>query len=90
MWGSKNHNCLEGMACPKCGSDGPFSIVSSCVVTWTDDGTEDEHDFEFDDDSNCRCCQCMYSAEVSDFKNAAALAGALPVRIIKGKEKCDA
>jgi hypothetical protein len=32
----------------------------------------------------------MYSAEVSDFKNAAALAGALPVRIIKGKEKCDA
>jgi hypothetical protein len=85
MDGPTNSNCLEGMRCPKCKSDGPFSIVSSCVAEWTDDGTEDIHDVEFDDDSNCRCVSCMHSATVDDFR-VKKPTGALPVRLAKKGE----
>jgi hypothetical protein len=63
-------NCenLKGMRCPECKSEGPFSIVSSCVAVWNDDGTDDIHDVEFDDESPCRCMNCDYCSTVGGFK----------------------
>jgi hypothetical protein len=33
-----NTNCLEGMQCPACKSDGPFRILCDVLVLWDDDG----------------------------------------------------
>jgi len=63
-----NENCLEGMMCPKCAQEDLFSIVSTCIAEWSDDGTENEKEMEFDDDSNCRCVECNFSGKVKDFK----------------------
>jgi len=54
-----NENCLEGRRCPKCGSYGPFTVLTQQWVTLTDDGTDDppkDHgDVEYDEDAPASC-----------------------------------
>jgi len=88
MWGSKNENCLAGMACPSCGSEGPFSIVSTCIAEWTDDGTEEASDLEFDDDSHCRCMACDFCEVVDKFRKP-QMPGALLVVLADKEEFAD-
>lgn len=33
-----NSNVLEGMACPSCGSEGPFQIAFAGLGSFSDDG----------------------------------------------------
>ena len=63
----ENKNCLKGMSCPKCGSSGPFRIASTCWAIVNDDGVEETTEFEWDDDSACRCVGCGHDAKVSPF-----------------------
>lgn len=65
-----NENCLDGMRCPKCKSEGPFRIVSICWVEVHDSGVEDSYEHEWEDLSPCICAEhgCLYSGKVEDFK----------------------
>jgi len=62
-----NENCLAGMACPYCGSFGPFSIRAECTVEVTDDGTGDTKDFEWGEHSHICCCACNQQGTVAEF-----------------------
>jgi hypothetical protein len=64
-----NENCLEGMACPVCKSEGPFHIDVTTTVLVHDDGTEYDTgtDTLWSDDSCCMCAACDHTGTVADF-----------------------
>jgi hypothetical protein len=69
-----NTNCLEGMRCPGCGSDGPFRISATVLVLVEDDGPADDlSGSEWDDGSYCECDACDHSGIVNDFTIKAAI-----------------
>lgn len=54
-----NDNCLVDMACPTCGSRGPFRIEVRTLVEFGDNGTTDiDGDMQWDENSFCRCLEC--------------------------------
>jgi hypothetical protein len=70
-----NENCLEGMACPKCGEFGPLAIVATqagmlCV---SDDGTDffKDGNVEWEDSARCKCLACDHTATVAEFRGEA-------------------
>ncbi len=63
-----NTNCLEGMQCPECRSEGPFDIQVICWMEVTDDGTGDLREVEWDSDSACRCMGCNYANTARVFR----------------------
>lgn len=63
-----NNNCLQGLACPSCESEGPFKIVVTCWAKVADRGVEETLDLEWDDESACCCCQCDYTAMIKQFR----------------------
>lgn len=66
-----NNNCLEGMACPQCGSEGPFLIAVHHLVRVHDDGTEEpQHgsDYEWNDTDYCACEACDHKSTVGKFR----------------------
>lgn len=62
-----NTNMLEGMQCPKCGSEGPFRIVCTSTVLIYDDGTDDFEWTNWEPDSWCQCVNCEFAATARDF-----------------------
>lgn len=63
-----NTNCLEGMACPDCDSEGPFLINAEVTVLVSDDGTEDQGgDYEWNRDAYCQCKECDFADTVDGF-----------------------
>ena len=65
-----NDNCLGGMRCPECGSQGPFGIgVTAWAPSVSDDGFDvgTLTDIEWDEGSACRCDACGYDGTVADF-----------------------
>ena len=63
-----NTNCLEGMQCPECKSDGPFRIAATVLVLVEDDGVADDlSGSEWSDDGLCECDECDHSGTVKDF-----------------------
>jgi len=64
-----NHNCLKGLACPQCESDGPFFVVATAEFEVHDDGTSEFTDVEWDDSSAIRC-PCGRRGIVGDFHKA--------------------
>ena len=64
-----NTNCLKGIQCPECGSEGPFRIDVSTTVTMHDDGwDENVSDTTWEDHSWCCCDACDCVGVVADFK----------------------
>lgn len=63
-----NGNCLAGLACPQCQSDGPFDIVAVTTATMYDDGCDATTGMEWDDTSACVCVSCRYGAQVGAFR----------------------
>ena len=63
-----NTNCLEGMACPKCGSEGPFRMEMTSIFTIFDDGTDGYEDTNWDEHSYCNCKECDFEGVVKDFQ----------------------
>lgn len=71
---SKNINCLEGLACPKCGQDDELLVVAKMWVSLRDDGTDPFADstkmcgdVEYDNDSSAQCPECGFHGELRDF-----------------------
>lgn len=63
-----NTNCLKGMKCPKCWSEGPFSIRAEATFVVTDHGTDDVcQDVEWSDTSHCSCHNCGHDGSVGSF-----------------------
>lgn len=73
----KNKNCLAGMACPHCKSQGPFSIQVHCIAQVRDDGIEITSEHTWDDSSFVSCDNCYGCGDVHDFtvKNQKKKAG---------------
>ncbi len=67
-----NTNCLEGMACPSCGSYGPFTIEALVFLEVSDNDTEQGDDSEWNDDSYCRCHECGEIGTVGTFTEKAS------------------
>ena len=63
-----NTNCLEGLACPKCGQAEMLKISAHCVVEVTDDGTGDAANFEWYDEDNASCPSCHYFGTLATFR----------------------
>jgi len=62
-----NENCLEGMVCPSCGSEGPFAIYAESWFLVYDDGIEEYEDIEWGPSSPCICQECGYDGVVRQF-----------------------
>lgn len=62
-----NRNCLEGIRCPKCKSEGPFQIDARATFKVYDDGAHEHGDVEWSDDSRCVCVDCGREGTVLAF-----------------------
>lgn len=62
-----NTNCLEGIACPECKSEGPFAIHSCALVLMSDNGGEETTDIEWSPASAIACQACNHAGRVRDF-----------------------
>ena len=64
-----NSNCLKGMRCLGCKSEGPFMIEVPVSVVVNDDGTDwpKSQDIQWTDDSPCLCAECDYAGRVRHF-----------------------
>jgi len=63
-----NTNCLSSMQCPKCQSLEPFAIGVTTTFRVYDEGTDDQlSDTNWNDDSYCECCVCVFAGTVKDF-----------------------
>ena len=71
MTKAANTNCLAGMECPGCKSDGPFKIQATALFTIHDDGTEAFGAVEYDAASYCACPQCDFEGIVDHLHIAA-------------------
>jgi hypothetical protein len=66
---TKNTNCLEGIACPKCTSLQPFRIEARVMVLVHDEGTGDEQgEYHWTDDAYCECVNCAHYGKLRDFR----------------------
>lgn len=69
----RNEGCLVDIACPYCGSRGPFEIVCSRAFSVHDDGTDDAEDggdtqWSLNSWCTCHAEDCQQGASiVSDF-----------------------
>lgn len=63
-----NENCLKGMRCPECSSEGPFKIAVTAMAEVHDDGTDEIRDVEWNDAATCKCKECGHVGKVVDFK----------------------
>lgn len=64
-----NDNCLAGMRCPACGSEGPFYIECIAVFLVFDSGTDDHYSgVDWSNDSHCDCDECSHHGTVEDFR----------------------
>ena len=63
-----NTNCLAGIRCPSCGSEGPFIIQVTQQVRMYDEGTEEcGSDIQWGDASYMRCEACDFDGTAADF-----------------------
>jgi len=63
-----NCNCLEGLACPRCGNDSMLTIEATTLAVVTDDGAETFGDMEWDAGSYAECPKCGNQATVAAFQ----------------------
>lgn len=73
-----NHNCLDGMRCPECGSYGPVNIVAECIAEIFDSGVERTWDFGWSDQSVCTCSICGHHGQVKNFLEEEGANGCAP------------
>lgn len=61
-------NILEGFCCPHCKNTENFEIMVSTMLKVTSDGYIDEpRDFQWDENSLCKCSICSWISTVFSF-----------------------
>jgi len=63
-----NTNCLEGIACPKCGNDSRIYIEAKTLAVVMDDGAETFGHMEWDGDSYTECPECGHRGTLAEFR----------------------
>ena len=64
-----NVNCLQGMRCPRCGSEGPYVIAAHVLIEVSDSGTGDiRGEVYWADDHACQCQACQTWGQVGTYK----------------------
>ena len=63
----QNENCLEGIACPQCGSLGPFVITGVANFIVSDDGSSDFTAMDWTPRSSIKCQSCCHFGSVEEF-----------------------
>jgi hypothetical protein len=63
-----NTNCLEGLQCPECASDGPMWMTVVARFLMYDDGAEEHEDIELSDTGLCECAKCGYTDRADRFR----------------------
>lgn len=69
-----NTNCLAGMRCPKCGQEDQINVAAkiwtSVIDNGTDDDLQDDHNVEYDEDSEAACPdpECGFTGTWGDFQ----------------------
>ena len=68
-----NDNCLAGYRCPKCGSQEPFLMDTTCIMKWFDNGTDadgkyDQHLEIAGPGGNTTCCECDHQDTTYSFR----------------------
>jgi hypothetical protein len=63
-----NSNCLEGMQCPNCDSEGPFWMTAKARFFVSDNGTEEFNGIAWSGTDICECVACRYDGTVRDFQ----------------------
>lgn len=64
----RNNNCLQGLACPKCGNYHRLIIEVASLASITDQGTDVFGDIQWYDSSYCECPDCWHRGTVADFQ----------------------
>lgn len=67
-----NSNCLDGYACPGCGSLGPFVIAATCIALVNDDGVQESWDYEWGAEATMTCSQCSRNGAAETFQTSLA------------------
>lgn len=62
-----NTNCLQGIRCPNCRSEGPFSILVTAWARVCDDGVDDTTDHVWDAGSAIICVACSTAGTIRHF-----------------------
>ena len=76
-----NSNCLAGMRCPNCGSEGPFEIAVKASARMTDEGCEAVHEIDWTDASPVACVACKRMAPSAVFRGGRHLGATEPMQI---------
>lgn len=63
-----NTNCLENIACPRCGNDSRIIVEVITLAEVTDDGAEMFGDMEWDDGNYAECPECRYRGTIGEFR----------------------
>lgn len=63
-----NDNCLAGMRCPDCESEGPFKIHGNALFTVDDTGSDDFEQVDWDKTSAASCMNCEWNGTVSGLR----------------------
>ena len=64
---TKNTNCLQGLACPKCSNDNMLIITGMSEFEVYDNGTASFGDVAWDNDSHTECPECNFEGALKDF-----------------------
>lgn len=63
-----NENCLEDIACPKCGNRTSFNVEAKTTAVLFDDGTDRTiGGMEYDEDSYFKCRKCSFHCQLKVF-----------------------
>lgn len=63
-----NTNCLDGLRCPKCPTDGPLRIHGNAEFIMHDNGHDAVQNITWEDSNFCACDLCGFEGVVSDFR----------------------
>ena len=63
-----NTNCLQGIACPKCGQNARMIIEVRSLAVVTDEGAETFGDMDWDDDNYAECPECGFPDTLAAFR----------------------
>jgi DNA-directed RNA polymerase subunit RPC12/RpoP len=64
---AEHSDCLEDLACPKCGYRECFKITGTGTFTVTEDGISDTEYCDWDADSGITCRSCGHDGTVAGF-----------------------
>ncbi len=64
----ESRGVARDLVCLHCGQRDAFEVSGVCFVKLGGDGAVDDFEYEYHDDSYCKCPKCQYEGLISNFK----------------------